>query len=62
MHNSFKQNILNKSDAFNLYKTESNEYKLAYQNLIDNFNNKNNDDFTEHIYSLNKLNQMEKGQ
>ena len=62
MYGRFKQNILKNSDTFNLYKQEVETYKLAYQNLIDNINNANNDDFASHKESFNKIKKLNKDQ
>lgn len=58
----FKQNILEKSNSFNYYKSEAKKYKSSYQKLMDNYKNKNNTDFEEHISSLNKINNLKKKQ
>jgi len=62
VYDKFKQNLLNKNDTFNLYKSEANEYKLSYQRLIENFNNNNDSDFAEHSGSLSKIKKLRKNQ
>lgn len=62
MYNNFKRNILNRSDTFNLYKTELNEYKDSYQNLMNKYNSKNDNDLVYHISASDKLNKLKKDQ
>lgn len=62
MNQKLKNNILNKSDKYNFYKKEYQNYKSLYQNLIKNISTHTNSQMIENISLSHKLKELKNEQ